>query len=112
MGSGGYIGGSTIITAWGGGWSREQAIDYMVSNTGMAQSDVIAEIERYFVLPGQALAYKVGMTKLLELRELARSELGEKFDIREFHNVVLTNGSMPLYLLEELVRQYIERNKI
>jgi uncharacterized protein (DUF885 family) len=92
-------------------WSREQAIDYMINNTGMAESDVVAEIERYFVMPGQALAYKVGMTKLLELRDLATSELGEQFDIREFHNVVLTNGSVPLDILEDLVRQYIADKK-
>ncbi len=88
-------------------WSREQAIDYMISNTGMAQSDVVAEIERYFVMPGQALAYKVGMTKILELRDLARAELGDRFDIRQFHNVVLTSGSVPLDILEDIVRQYI-----
>ena len=92
-------------------WNREQAIDYMIMNTGMAESDVIAEIERYFVMPGQALAYKVGMTKLLELRDLARAELGDQFDIRKFHNVVLTNGSVPLDILEDLVRQYIEEEK-
>ena len=88
-------------------WSREQAIDYMITNTGMAESDVVAEIERYFVMPGQALAYKVGMTKILELRDRARTELGDQFDIREFHNVVLTNGSVPLGILEDLVKQYI-----
>ena len=88
-------------------WSREEAIDYMLANTGMPESDVVAEIERYFIIPGQATAYKVGMSKILELRELARTELGDKFDIRDFHNVVLTNGSVPLDILEELVRQYI-----
>lgn len=92
-------------------WNREQAIDYMISNTGMAESDVIAEIERYFIMPGQALAYKVGMTKLQELRELARTELGDKFDIRKFHNVVLTNGSVPLDILEDIVLQYIAEEK-
>ena len=92
-------------------WSREEAIDYMLRNTGMAESDVVAEIERYFVLPGQATAYKVGMIKLLELRDLARKELGERFDIREFHNVILTNGSMPLAILEDLVRDYIADRK-
>lgn len=92
-------------------WSREQAIEYMINNTGMVESDVVAEIERYFVMPGQALAYKVGMTKLLELRDLARSELGDRFDIREFHNVVLTSGSVPLDILEDLVKQYIARVK-
>jgi len=92
-------------------WSREEAIDYMLANTGMAESDVVAEIERYFVLPGQATAYKVGMMKILELRERAKTELGEKFDIREFHDVVLTNGSMPLDILEEMVLQYINQAK-
>lgn len=92
-------------------WNREQAIEYMIENTGTTESDVVAEIERYFVMPGQALAYKVGMTKLLELRDLARAELGDKFDIREFHNVVLTNGSVPLDILEDLVKQYIAGNK-
>lgn len=88
-------------------WNREQAIDYMITNTGMAESDVVAEIERYFVMPAQALAYKVGMTKIIELRDLAKKELGDQFDIREFHNVLLTNGSVPLGILEDLVTQYI-----
>lgn len=92
-------------------WTREQSIEYMLQNTGMAESDVVAEIERYFVLPGQATAYKVGMTKILELRELAQSELGDRFDIRDFHNVILTNGSMPLNILEDLVRQFIAEKK-
>jgi uncharacterized protein (DUF885 family) len=92
-------------------WSRERAIEYMVTNTGMAESDVIAEIERYFVLPGQALAYKVGMTKILELRELAQQELGDRFDMRAFHTVILGSGSLPMNILEELVRDYIEQNK-
>jgi len=88
-------------------WNREQAVEYMIANTGITESDVVAEIERYFVMPAQALAYKVGMTKILELRDLARAELGDRFDIREFHNVVLTNGSLPLDILEDLVKQYI-----
>jgi len=92
-------------------WSREEAIDYMLANTGMAESDVVAEIERYFVMPGQATSYKVGMMKIMELRELAESELGEQFDIREFHAVVLNNGSMPLDILEELVLDYIAETK-
>jgi len=92
-------------------WSREEAIDYMLANTGMAESDVVAEIERYFVMPGQATAYKVGMIKIVELRDYARSELGDRFDIREFHNVVLTNGSVPLDILEQLVREYVAAKK-
>ena len=88
-------------------WSREQAIDYMLANTGMAESDVVAEVERYFIMPGQACAYKVGMMKILELRERAHRELGEDFDLRAFHRVVLTNGSMPLNLLDQLVDEHI-----
>ena len=79
----------------------------MLANTGSAESDVVSEIERYFVMPGQATAYKVGMIKIQELRERAETELGERFDIREFHDVLLTNGSMPLDILEGLVEDYI-----
>ncbi|WP_448551046.1 DUF885 domain-containing protein [Thalassotalea montiporae] len=89
-------------------WTREQAIDYMKANTGMAQSDVVSEIERYIVMPGQATAYKVGMMKILELREQAKEVLGDRFDLRDFHDVVLKNGAVPLDILERLVQQYIE----
>lgn len=88
-------------------WTREQAIDYMRDNTGMGEKEVTAEIERYLVMPGQALAYKVGMLKILELREKARAELGERFDIREFHDVVLGRGAMPLTLLEQQVEAWV-----
>lgn len=92
-------------------WSREKAINYMIKNTGMVESDVISEIERYFVIPGQATAYKVGMTKILELRTKAENELGDKYDVRDFHRVVLNNGSVPLNILEKLVNIYIEDNR-
>ena len=92
-------------------WTREEAIDYMLANTGMAETDVVSEIERYIVLPGQATAYKVGMMELLRLREEAREALGDKFDIRDFHDVVLKNGSVPLYVLRELIMDYIEEKK-
>jgi uncharacterized protein (DUF885 family) len=88
-------------------WNREQAIAYMVNETGMVETEVVSEIERYFVDPGQALAYKVGMFKILELRERAKSKLGGKFDLRDFHDVVLGNGSMPLTVLERVVDEYI-----
>ena len=88
-------------------WTREQAIDYMREKTGMPQTDVVAEIERYLVMPGQALAYKVGMNTLLRLREEARSALGERFDLRAFHDVVLSGGDMPLTLLERRVKQWV-----
>jgi uncharacterized protein (DUF885 family) len=91
------------------GWSRERAIDYMVSNTGMAQGDVVSEVERYMALPGQACAYKVGELKILELRDKARAALGARFDLKEFHAVVLENGGVPLMLLEQLVDEWIAR---
>jgi len=88
-------------------WSREEAIAYMESNTGMAHGDVVSEIERYFVMPGQALAYKVGMLKLLALREKAKTALGDDFDIRGFHDLILTGGDMPLDILEQRVDHWI-----
>jgi uncharacterized protein (DUF885 family) len=93
------------------GWSREQAIAYMVDNTGMNESEVISEVERYMGQPGQACAYKVGQLKILELRERAKAALGPKFDIRDFHAVVLDNGGVPLTLLESLVDEWIAKTK-
>ena len=88
-------------------WTREQAIEYMLANTGMAESDVVSEIERYIVMPGQACAYKVGMMKILELRAKAKQALGDQFDIRDFHDVVLKNGAVPLDILEIFIDNYI-----
>ena len=88
-------------------WTREEAIEYMRSNTGMALSDVTSEIERYIVMPGQATAYKVGMMKILELREQAQAALGDQFSLAEFHDAVLKNGAVPLDTLERLVQDYI-----
>ncbi len=92
-------------------WTREQAIAYMMQQTGMPESEVTTEIERYFVDPGQALAYKVGMLIILELRERAKTTLGARFDIREFHDGVLANGAMPLAVLERVVDAYIAGKK-
>jgi len=92
-------------------WSREQAIDYMRSTTGMTETDVVAEIERYIVWPGQACAYMVGKLKILELRGKAQAALGAKYDEKAFHDVVLKNGAVPLAILEQLVDAWIaERN--
>jgi uncharacterized protein (DUF885 family) len=91
------------------GWSREQSIDYMVNTTGMAPGDVTTEVERYMAFPGQACAYKVGQLKILELREKARSALGPKFNLKDFHAVVLENGGVPLTLLQQLVDEWIAR---
>jgi len=92
-------------------WSRENAIAYMVEHTGMPETEVVTEIERYIVLPGQACAYKVGMLKILDLRQRAREQLGEQFDIRQFHNVVLQNGDLPLDLLEREVDNWIAQTR-
>jgi uncharacterized protein (DUF885 family) len=89
-------------------WTREEAIKYMMENTGMNEASVVTEIERYLVNPGQALAYKIGMTKILALRERAQQALGAKFDLRTFHDAVLVNGAMPLTVLEQVVDQYIK----
>ncbi len=91
------------------GWSREQAIEYMVSTTGMAEGDVTSEVERYMALPGQACAYKVGELKILELRNKAKAALGPKFNLKDFHAVVLENGGVPLTVLEQLVNEWIAR---
>jgi len=92
-------------------WTREQAIDYFMKNTANAKGDIEKEIERYFLWPGQATGYKIGMIKILELREHAKKELGDKFNIRQFHDVVLTNGAVSLTTLEELVKNWIAERK-
>jgi uncharacterized protein (DUF885 family) len=88
-------------------WTRDQAIAYMREKTGMAQGEVVSEIERYFVMPGQALAYKIGMLKMLELRGRAQAQLGAAFDIRQFHAVVLGSGSLPLSILQKQVDTWV-----
>lgn len=88
-------------------WSEEQANEYMLEATPMPAGDIANEVRRYIVWPGQAVSYKVGMLTILELRGRAQEALGEDFDWGEFHDVVLTNGSVPLSLLEELVENYI-----
>jgi uncharacterized protein (DUF885 family) len=91
-------------------WTREQAIAYMREKTGLAESEVVSEVERYFVDPGQALAYKIGMLKILELRARAQAKLGPAFDIRKFHAIVLGNGALPLSLLEKQVDTWIAQS--
>jgi uncharacterized protein (DUF885 family) len=80
----------------------------MVGTSGLGESEVTSEIERYMALPGQATAYKVGQIKILELREKARAVLGDAFNLRDFHTVVLENGAVPLTVLEQLVDEWIE----
>jgi len=88
-------------------WTREQAIEYLVENTPNPESDSIKAIERYIVMPSQATAYKIGMLKILELRQKSKNALEAKFDIREFHDVILKNGAVPLDVLEQLVDAWI-----
>lgn len=88
-------------------WTREQGIDYYVNNTPNAKADAVKMVERHIVMPSQATAYKIGMNKIIELREKAKTEMGDKFDIREFHDIVLANGPVPLDVLAGFVDQYI-----
>lgn len=92
-------------------WTREQAIAYMMDNAGHAQAEATSEIERYIVDPGQALAYKVGMLKILALRESAKKNLGDRFDLKQFHNEVLKHGALPLTLLEGVINDWVIRRK-
>jgi uncharacterized protein (DUF885 family) len=93
------------------GWTRDQALDFMASNTALSLHEVTTETDRYISWPGQALAYKMGELKIRELRTKAEKELGTKFNIREFHDAVLLNGSVTLPILERLVNEYIERSR-
>lgn len=92
------------------GWSRRQAIDYFLANSPRAELDVVNEVDRYIAWPGQALAYKMGELKITELRRLAEEQLKEKFDLREFHDVVLLQGAVPLDQLEQQVRDWIRES--
>ncbi len=92
-------------------WTREQAIDYFVANSPMNRADVTREIERYIVMPGQATTYKIGMNKFVELRQKAQQELGDKFDLRKFHDFVLGGGALPLMVLERQVDEWIRAQK-
>ena len=92
-------------------WTREEAMKYMKDKTGMSDTEVRVEIERYIVWPGQALSYKVGMIKILELRERAMNELGDDFNLKDFHSAVLDHGNPPLFIVEEMVNKMIENAK-
>jgi uncharacterized protein (DUF885 family) len=93
------------------GWTRQQAIDYMAGNSALTMANVTNEVDRYIAWPGQALAYKTGQMKIRELRTQAERELGPKFDVRRFHDVVLGSGSIPLGVLEDNVRLWIAQEK-
>lgn len=93
------------------GWSRQKAIDYMLANSSMAESDVVAEVERYIVMPAQALGYKIGQFEISKLRREAEAALGSRFDIKAFHRLILTSGQVPMSVLGELVRDWIKTQK-
>lgn len=93
------------------GWTREQAIDYMLANSDMGKTDATAEVERYIAIPTQALAYKIGALTILRLKDKAKTQLGKKFDVREFHNQVLNTGALPLTVLEKKIDDWIAASK-
>lgn len=89
-------------------WTREKAMEYMKETTGMSDTEVRVEIERYIVWPAQATSYKMGMLQILELRDRAKNEMGDKFDLKQFHSIVLDQGIVPLFILEDLIDEWIE----
>ena len=89
------------------GWTRQEAIDFFTANAAKTEQDIINEIDRYLVMPGQALAYKIGQLKILELKNKAKEQLGDDFDIKEFHHAVLSQGALPLAVLEENIENYL-----
>jgi len=93
------------------GWTEQQAVDYFTANSPNAPATVKSEVQRYIVIPGQATAYKIGMSKILEMREKARAELGDKFDIKGFHDTVLGGGALPLSVLERRVDEWVDSRK-
>ena len=89
-------------------WTREKAMEYMKETTGMSDTEVRVEIERYIVWPAQATSYKMGMLQILELRDKAKNEMGDKFDLKQFHSIVLDQGIVPLFILEDLIDEWIK----
>ena len=94
------------------GWTEEEGVQYFMENSPAAEGQIRSEVQRYIVWPGQATAYKVGMLKILELRAEAQAELGDKFDIKGFHDTVLGGGALPLALLERRVDEWVEAQKV
>jgi prolyl oligopeptidase len=87
-------------------WTRDQAIEFLMENLALSETEVLNEVDRYIIWPGQALAYMIGKREILALREEARKAMGPRFDIREFHDVVLRNGALPLTTLRRLVEEW------
>ena len=93
------------------GWTREQMMEYLASHTALSRHEITTETDRYISWPAQALSYKIGQLKILELRRRAEKQLGERFDVREFHDAVLRNGSIPLSVLEQVIDAYLEEKE-
>lgn len=93
------------------GWTRQQAMDFMASNTALSLHNVTTEIDRYISWPGQALSYKIGELTIKRLRAQAEQALGENFDIRAFHDAVLANGSVPMSILEQQINDFIKQQQ-
>ena len=91
------------------GWERQQAIDYLLEHTALSEALATAEIDRFLAVPGQATAYMLGNMEIRRLRELAERELGDAFDIKEFHDRVLEDGSVPLIMLREKIERWLEQ---
>ncbi|MDP1579704.1 MAG: DUF885 domain-containing protein, partial [Candidatus Didemnitutus sp.] len=92
-------------------WTREETMNWMRTNSPFPERDIFTETNRYIVIPGQACSYKIGMLKILELRELAKAQLGERFDLRAYHDLVLKDGAVPMNILDENVRAWIARQR-
>ena len=90
------------------GWTRQQAIDYMLANGALSERNIEVEVDRYIAWPGQALAYKMGELKIRELRTESEKRLGAKFDVRKFHDAVLENGAVPLNILEAHMKKWLD----
>jgi uncharacterized protein (DUF885 family) len=90
-------------------WTRQQAIDFMLQNSALAKNNIVNEVDRYIVWPGQALAYKTGQLEMMRLRREAEKRMGSRFRIKEFHDVMLGNGAVPLGLLRQVVEQRLRR---
>ena len=90
-------------------WDREKALDFLVAHTTLSKDEAANEIDRYLVMPGQALGYMIGETEIFRLRDLAQKRLGDKFDLKDFHEVALSHGAVPLSVLGIFVNQWLER---